>query len=173
MPETLMPRQHFEKCKTKHLVLGSTEEKAAWAIPTVCHIPWLMTGPLLVTRPIPLYFICNSSRPLRKPKTIHVLSRWPPAKKSIPSGSKVLKSNSATSLTIWVLRNKSELCSVSRGVWGKGFQEKTARECQSALWSSLHMLPNGQGLHPSLSLFELKSSRPEANAHVPPEALLR
>lgn len=79
---------------------------------TVCHIPWLRSGPLLVTRPIPLYFICSSKRPLRKAKTIHVLSRWPPAKKRIPSGSKVLKSNSATSLTTRVPRNKSELCNV-------------------------------------------------------------
>lgn len=73
---------------------------------TVCHMPWLISGPVLVTRPIPLYFSCSSSRPLRKANTIHVLSWWPPAKKRIPSGSKVLKSNSATSLTTQVPRNK-------------------------------------------------------------------
>lgn len=65
---------------------------------TVCHMPWLMIGPLLVMRPTPLYRSCNSSRPARRPRTIQVLSERPPAKKRTPSGSKVRKSNSASSL---------------------------------------------------------------------------
>lgn len=65
---------------------------------TVCHMPWLMVGPLLVMRPTPLYRSCSSSRPALRPRTIQVLSERPPAKKRTPSGSKVRKSNSASSL---------------------------------------------------------------------------
>lgn len=61
-------------------------------------MPWLMVGPLLVIRPTPLYRSCNSSRPALRPRTIQVLSERPPAKKRTPSGSKVRKSNSASSL---------------------------------------------------------------------------
>ena len=78
--------------------------RAAGAPLTVCHEPSLMTGPLLVTRPTPWWWSCSSSRPARRPRTIQVLSRWPPAKNRTPSGSKVLKSNSATSL--WAGGNK-------------------------------------------------------------------